>query len=367
MKYKRILKYFIDAHATNDQDTIDLLLKNGLDLTALDKYGTSYLILSCNLGASLEMTKFLLQRGAAVNLQSPKNGYSALHYSVENKRNDIIEELLRVSDIQINNKDHCGFTSLMLACKLDNEMAVKLLLRNGADINERSTRGNNALLWTVHNGNVALTKLLLENGANIKATDDFGNNAFIKSCRYGNRAICELLLQYDPDILDSTNDLRISGVMSTFSNRHYSLFAYLLDQGAEITQLRGTQVMETLLHHNFDDVAERTASVEICSKLICRNHEYFKMILRRNEVYNKNPRCIPWVWTKFYVDMNDVYVKAKYWNSKRGFLMFIACYGFIPLPTSTREKPQGTSSNSSKVIEKVFGNESLVRIIARYL
>lgn len=386
MKYKRILKYFIDAHAANNPANVAMLLQSGLDLSKLDKYGTSFLILSCTLGAHSDITWFLLQHGAAINLQSPKNGYSALHYCVEIGRHDLVELLLSMPDIEINIKDHCGFTCLMLACRYDNVTAVALLLRHGADVNARSNHGNSALLWSVHNGNVSLTKMLLDNHANIKTTDNFGNNAFIKSCRYGNRAICELLLQYDPDILDSTNDLQVSGIVSAISNQHYSLFLFLLEQKADLSYLQGSHVMQRVLL----DIFEHPSFIDICIKLISRfpaytnfsttthqltrrSHIYFDHVRFKDEAYTKNhflwfsrATSIHDDWVRVYGDLHAVYMKAKHWDAKRGFLMFVVCYGFIPLSTTPQNTPTHNSYDSN-LKGKVFGNENLVRIIARYL
>jgi len=71
-------------------------------------------------------------------------------------------------------------------------------------------------------------------------------------------------------------------------------------------------------------------------------------------------------WTRVYDDLHAVYIRAKCWDNKRYFLMFITCYGFIPISSSTKEKPM-CDSDDARLKGAVFGNSNLVKIIARYL
>lgn len=70
-------------------------------------------------------------------------------------------------DINLNAKNHRGYSALMLAVYNSQQDFCEALLRCGADANSSDTMGNSLLMGAAFKGNLAILKLLLQYGANV--------------------------------------------------------------------------------------------------------------------------------------------------------------------------------------------------------
>lgn len=217
---KSVLFYIGDYKPRGNQELLDVLLSAGADINRPDQTGVGYVELVLK-GArsSAERAldfKFLLERGADLNFQSPdgktilmrsisdrnlveelfkhganlnlvdRDGNTALHLFLnkpwdpsDRYRKESLEHLLLLPfEIGIQNRE--GLSPLMMV--VDSEV-VRLLLSRGADPNLKDTQGDSLLHRLLKtNSYVQDTfEALLEAGADPSATDSHGWNVLMRA------------------------------------------------------------------------------------------------------------------------------------------------------------------------------------------
>lgn len=149
------------ASPEQQQDMLQLLLDNKADPKVQDRQGRSALLRAVvALPGSLEITKFLLEKGADINMA-----------------------------------DGRGTTPLMSAAHWGSEAITDVLLRHGAKPDLQDQEGRTALIIAAHTDIYApIVKLLLEHGADPDLQDKQGDSALDHAIR-GNAAENIRLLQ----------------------------------------------------------------------------------------------------------------------------------------------------------------------------
>ncbi|XP_063906156.1 ankyrin-3-like [Zophobas morio] len=128
-------------YASNSEEynqlIINLLIKNGVDVNAQNKYGTTALQLACKNGVYGNI-EILLEYDASIKI-TDENNQSALHYALESEADKkcviklLIEKELGAS---VNTLDKCNNNALHygLWARGDNRSILKLLVEKGVDI-----------------------------------------------------------------------------------------------------------------------------------------------------------------------------------------------------------------------------------------
>ncbi len=149
-------------------DIINLLVKAGADINAIDKEGTTALVQAA-IGGHLDIIRVLIKAGADVNLRK-NSADTALMGAARNNHTEVINLLIESgADINVKSKD-VG-TALMNAAMSGRLEAVKTLLAAGSDINAVNDFGRTALIWGAMSGEPEIVKVLLAAGARVKAKD----------------------------------------------------------------------------------------------------------------------------------------------------------------------------------------------------
>lgn len=135
------------------QTVIYILLKNGANINAQDRYGNT--VLHRLVSEKEEFIKMLLHFQADVNLENI-DGEIPLFKAISNQADIEIIKLLVKEGSNINkhksqynpqNYTHCAEeTPIHLACEAGNKDVINLLLENGANINELDSRGRIPLI-----------------------------------------------------------------------------------------------------------------------------------------------------------------------------------------------------------------------------
>ncbi|NXJ63870.1 RN5A ribonuclease, partial [Rostratula benghalensis] len=240
---------FIEAAAVGNKNILKLLFDFGVDINDHDYNGFTAFMEAAWYGKE-ETLRFLYRKGANVNLRRVvseekvklhKGGATALmdacrerHFSVvktlvqemgadmnirDNKdRNALIHALKKGSakeryesavsighflldcGTDVNSKDECGKTALILAVEMQSPDLVKALLKKGEiDIDDADEEGNTALMVAVEKNDYDIAKLLCEQGART----DVGNLIAVVN-RNRNRNMAELLRQYNAKFVPET-------------------------------------------------------------------------------------------------------------------------------------------------------------------
>lgn len=115
-------------------------------VNATDSFGRSILI-NCVIKNKYNFLKKLLEyENVNVNLQD-ENGFTALHFAVEEGYPEMLKEILSTKEVNVNLKDKFGNTPLWRAVhnKPDKKEIIWMLIKKKADIKIKNEYGISAL------------------------------------------------------------------------------------------------------------------------------------------------------------------------------------------------------------------------------
>lgn len=147
----------------NDMQSVQSLLKNGVDINVLDEAGQSPLMWATE-RKNVEMAKFLINKGANVNAVGLRvaSGLTALSLAAVNGAAPLARLLIeRGADIHTAPG---GLPLLNLAAGAGHEEVVKLLLGAGANPKTKDANGMESLTDAVLSGNPRVVEILLKAG-----------------------------------------------------------------------------------------------------------------------------------------------------------------------------------------------------------
>ncbi len=120
-----------------------------------------------------------------------------------------LAELLRSSpDLDLNQKNHKGYSALMLAVYNGQDIFAEALLRGGADPNSSDLVGNTILMGACFKGNIKMIDLLISYGAEIDRVNDAGMSAFDWAKTFGRKEVMNFLITKSTSKLKSKSQAR---------------------------------------------------------------------------------------------------------------------------------------------------------------
>jgi ankyrin repeat protein len=139
--------------------------------------------------------RLLLREGVDVNAVDA-DGATALHYAVWSDDVVTVDELIKAgANVRAANAFH--ITPIYIAAEQGNAGIVTRLLNAGADVNTVDGTGDTLLMASVRAGNDDVVRLLLDRGAQVNATEpDLGHTALMYAVRDDKGAIVIMLLQH---------------------------------------------------------------------------------------------------------------------------------------------------------------------------
>lgn len=158
------------AIESGDKDKMEQLIKQGVDVNAIDKDGWTPLHKAC-LKRNIEVTKLLILNGADINVKIKMKYFpdmTSLHLALI-KGNSELAKLLIDKGADVNVKTVCGMTPLHFATIISRLNLVKHLITNGANVNTIITcgehKGKSSLDIAKERCNNQIVKLLKDHGA----------------------------------------------------------------------------------------------------------------------------------------------------------------------------------------------------------
>jgi ankyrin repeat protein len=257
---------------------IQAMIQNSPDLiNASDKNGETPLQKAAAKG-QLEIVKFLLNNGAAVNaFGSGWPSFTALHYAAANGRKAVVDLLLsRGANVDARAQTSSGMTPLHLAASKGYELVAKTLLDAGAssaakmnsaadfsndDIQYRINPGSTPLEVAANQGFVNIFRLMLAHIPDVNAKEYGGATALHIAARLGDKDSVELLLAKDSDV-NATNSSGETPLISAAANTKTAVVELLLSKGADVntTNNQGRTALSFAAEKN--DVATVRALLE---------------------------------------------------------------------------------------------------------
>lgn len=148
--------------------------------------------------ANLDVVSVILKTEAANLNIFNKAGYTPVMLTAlvdSNEKADLspLIRLFKGADLDLQSKKE-GQTALMLACGHGRRDTVRLLLMNGCNVNAQDEEGSTALMCAAEHGHTEIVKLILENSsADCNLEDSDGSTALTIAMECGHRDIGVLL------------------------------------------------------------------------------------------------------------------------------------------------------------------------------
>lgn len=188
------LPSLMHAAQSGRMDTVELLLKNGADLNALNGRRENALIMAIKL-KNTKLASDLINRG--INLkQQDIDRWTALHHAVYQNNGDIMVKIIRKDPSLMNVPTNAGFTPLMTAIWQGNKPMVDVLVGLGSKLDVRDTGGNTPLHLAVSRNQYSIAKELLEGGTDPNIENAKGWTPMDNALSDNNTDMAHLLLYY---------------------------------------------------------------------------------------------------------------------------------------------------------------------------
>ena len=161
----------ICAFFSRDAEKIDPIVKYlvdcGADINAVGGFCESALTQAMHKD-NQEMVKFLVSRGADVNIElsidENETRSKPLHAAIFDKRTSMVELLISLG-ARLDLEDSLGMLPLHTAVDENNKDICLILLKTGADINASSSYGKTPLQLAQRNDNAEMAEFLKKHGA----------------------------------------------------------------------------------------------------------------------------------------------------------------------------------------------------------
>jgi ankyrin repeat protein len=226
----------LKATADGAIDPIKMLLSNGANVNAKDKFGWTPLHFATAQGSE-ELAKFLITAGGNINAKDTagdtplhqaadlgkdtlvrlfatngadvnikrKDGSTPLHVAAAKGRR-ISAEVLIAESADVEAKDSEGQTPLNAAVRFGQRDVIELLISKGADINTKNNNGETLLHISAANGDKDAVDLLVRKGVDVNAKDRWGWTPLQRAARNGNTEIVKLLISKGADVQAKDRD-----------------------------------------------------------------------------------------------------------------------------------------------------------------
>jgi ankyrin repeat protein len=138
--------------------------------------------------------KMLLEKGAYVDVKTPRMQRTPLIISAENKNRKAVKLLLNYG-ADINVKGIGGETPLFMALYSRDTKTAFLLIKHGAKVNAKTIDGTTMLMWSIWFRNYRIFKKILKTGPDLKSFNEYGETA-LSWAKSAGQSYVKLLMEY---------------------------------------------------------------------------------------------------------------------------------------------------------------------------
>nr|XP_044627845.1 kinase D-interacting substrate of 220 kDa isoform X13 [Equus asinus] len=134
----------------------------------------------------------------------------------------------------VDERNECGQTPLMIAAEQGNLEIVKELIKNGANCNLEDLDNWTALISASKEGHVHVVEELLKSGANLEHRDMGGWTALMWACYKGRTEVVELLLSHGANPSVTGLQYSVYPIIWAAGRGHADIVHLLLQNGAKV-------------------------------------------------------------------------------------------------------------------------------------
>ncbi|OBT38720.1 hypothetical protein VE00_10761, partial [Pseudogymnoascus sp. WSF 3629] len=188
------------AAVVRDSEIVKLIVGGVATLEKRDFDGCTALLLACST-RNWKTTKVLLDHGAKLNVHDKFLNTPLHRVQVANGGSEVAKLLLTHPSqaIDINAKNCYNKTALHLACELENEVVVSLLIECNADVDCHGPHGCTPLHVAIDYRRLSIVEILIDKGANTLLSDVDKRDAMkaAKTTKWGSREIKTMLQEHE--------------------------------------------------------------------------------------------------------------------------------------------------------------------------
>jgi ankyrin repeat protein len=262
---------FLNEVSKNNEEAVDLFVKAGVDVNAVNEKGQTALMLAAEKG-HVRMLQTLAKLKAPSLNHADKSGNTALMTAARQGRENIVHVLIESGanmNYMVPSNDGAA-TALQAALDTavfnkERMRVVQYLVQKGADVKGRNKAGQFPLLFAVDHGQTEIAKALIEHGADVNDTDLKGNFALLSAACNGYPGLVTLLLELGATMNRALPDGQ-TPLLCAVTAGHADTVKALLEKGApvnaktnsgvaaltEATRLGDVEVVKLLLAHGAD-------------------------------------------------------------------------------------------------------------------
>lgn len=252
----------------------DFVFSKNINLNFQDKNLDSYLHI-CLKKSKYKSAIWLIHNNIDLKLKD-QNGDTAFDIALEIHNHQIVEELLKTDEFNIDEKDKNNRSILQDMIILGDNKMAELLINNGADVNLKDNHNRNVIYDAVSYGNEGFIDFLLSKGGlELNNIDDNGNSIMHHSQVKNNDKIAEklILAGADTTIKDKNGETYLCNTALRGMDG-YNLVDTALKYGANINSRvinNNTILMELVTTSSKltqDEKSRRDSLLEVSKKLL---------------------------------------------------------------------------------------------------
>ncbi len=230
---------FLNEVSKNNEKAVDLFVKAGVDLNAMNEKGQTALMLAAEKG-HVRMLQALAKLNAPSLNHADKSGNTALMTAARQGQENIVQALVESgADVNYTVPASEGAATPLQAAldtvdfKDEQMRVIQYLLQKGADVKGRNKAGQFPLLFAVEHGNTEIVKVLIEHGADVNDADLKGGFALRTAACNGYPRLVTLLAEHGANMKMALPDGQ-TPLMCAVKAGHADTVKALLEKGAPV-------------------------------------------------------------------------------------------------------------------------------------
>jgi ankyrin repeat protein len=230
---------FLNEVSKNNEEAVDLFVKAGVDLNAMNEKGQTAIMLAAEKG-HVRMLQTLAQLNAPTLNHADKSGNTALMAAARQGQEDIVHALVESgAGVNYTVPANDGAASALQAAldtadvKDEHLRVIQYLLQKGADVKGRNKAGQFPLLFAVERGHAEIAKVLIEHGADVNDADLKGGFALLSAACNGYPRLVTLLAEHGANMKMALPDGRTPLMCAVKAGQADTVNA-LLEKGAPV-------------------------------------------------------------------------------------------------------------------------------------